>query len=93
MSRNKTALGFAAGLLIGLSVAVAWFGARGVIRAAQEVERTPAYQISAWAHPAASNNVTVVDRARHGAYVIDTRSGKVWLIEGGAEPRPIGQVK
>jgi hypothetical protein len=97
MNRSRASLVFAAGLLVGLAIAVpvAGLGDRAIRRAAaQQDQRAPAFQISSWAHSAApANNGVLVDRSQYGAYVIDTRSGKVWLIVGQGEPRSIGQGK
>src|SRR4051794_24230091 len=39
------------------------------------------YQISAWAQPGATRDTGGFIRPEHGAYVLDTQSGKVWEIK------------
>jgi hypothetical protein len=94
MNRKNPILTFGAGLVVGLAITVSWLGgASGRRAAAQADDPAPRYQISSWAHPAASNSTGVVDNHRSGAYILDTRGGKVWLVEGQADPRPVGQVR
>jgi hypothetical protein len=94
MNKKKSIIGFAAGLVLGLAVAILSFGDRTMRRlAAQTNEPASHYQVSSWAYPATSNNAGVVNQHRFGAYIVDTRSGKVWSIDGNAAPQFVGQVK
>ena len=61
--------------------------------AAQAIDASPNYQISSWAHPAAANNIVIVDPARVGAYVIDARTGKIWVVKSQDSPKFLGPMK
>ena len=87
MSRGNLLLGFGAGLLSGLLGAVVLMGGQAAPRAFAQVppQAAPRFSISAWAYPASELS--------HGAYILDTQSGQVWLIYRDGKPSPIGQVK
>jgi hypothetical protein len=79
MARRNRFIGFGAGLLAGVVVTIALSGGHAVPPAlAQAPPASPAdlgapplrYQISAWARPAG-----------YGAYILDTKSGQVWLLD------------
>ena len=85
MPRRNLFVGFWAGLIAGVIIAIALSGGHATPRAtAQAQPQQPPvavqrYQIFAWAHPAGSTGPGGVGTAAlHGAYVLDTQSGKVW---------------
>jgi hypothetical protein len=101
MSRNFC-LGFGAGLLAGVVGTMAPMGGRVVSRAmAQDPNTTPTvpgrtqrYELSSWAHPAAYNaQGNINSREEHGAYILDTQTGKVWQVKEGGEPRSLGKIE
>lgn len=94
MIKGKPILGFAAGLVLGLAVVVSSFSDRTIRRASAQAkdQASAPYQISSWAFPATSNHLGVVAQHQFGAYIIDTRSGKIWLVDGKADPQLLGQV-
>jgi hypothetical protein len=51
------------------------------------------YQISNWAIPAASSSAGSYTSASHGAYIIDTRSGRIWQILDDGDPNLIANAK
>ncbi|QDV39309.1 hypothetical protein [Tautonia plasticadhaerens] len=53
----------------------------------------PRFQISAWSHPAATRNTGGFIAPTYGAYILDTRRGKVWLVKEGGKPKPLGSVE
>lgn len=80
MSRKSLIFGFAAGLLSGLLIAVTFFNARTMPRSSAQ-NAAPVeplrFQLSAWAYPATNG----FGPASHGAYLLDTKTGKIWSIE------------
>ena len=98
MMRNKLPIGLFAGLLVGTLSAVLLSGGyatpRAIAQAQQPTATTRRFQISAWAHPAGTHTITGGgSNAMHGAYVLDTQTGKVWRIREGGKPEPIGGVE
>lgn len=100
MMRNRFPVGLFAGLLVGTLSAVLLSGGYATPRAIaqartqQPTATTQRFQISAWAHPAGTySNTGVGSNAMHGAYVLDTQTGKVWQIKEGGKPEPIGGVE
>lgn len=99
MRRRDLSLGFGAGLAAGVAAAavLTGFDGRGTSRAAAQpppVTAAPRFQVSAWSYPAtASSGGAVVSPASFGAYALDTRSGKVWLIRQNGNPEPLGELK
>jgi hypothetical protein len=95
MTRGKIFAGFGAGLIAGALISAAISGGHGVPRAmGQEQPRPPdaapgRYQVSAWAHP----GVTGIGGPGHGAYILDTATGQLWVTraEGGA--RKVGRLE
>lgn len=52
------------------------------------------FQISAWAHPGLQRTErSGSERAAHGAYIIDSSTGKVWRVDGSGSPKSIGTAK
>jgi hypothetical protein len=51
------------------------------------------YLLSVWSHSAGINNTGGPISPTHGAYIIDTQSGKVWHISEDGAPKPIGSAK
>jgi hypothetical protein len=91
----KFSIGLLAGLLSGLVAAFVLSGNPAASRAMAQAQQPPAaaqrYQLSAWAYPAGSvGNNLGGDQARHGAYILDTQSGKVWQIIDRGKPELIG---
>jgi hypothetical protein len=84
MTRMKFSIGLLAGLLLGMVAAVVLSGSYATPRALAQAQQLPAasqrYRISAWGS----------DVGRHGAYVLDTQSGKVWHISESAKPELVG---
>jgi hypothetical protein len=82
--------------MVAFVVAFAWTDGRALRGAAAQGPPIPPkpdrFQVSAWASPAASsgNNAYFPE---HGAYIIDTREGKVWGVLGTEQPKYLGQVK
>ena len=83
---NK-ALIFAAGVIVGLAVALAW-GNRPVepTAAAQQLPPLKAAAAPRFAISAFGTNQT------YGAYMVDTLSGEVYLTIGSAKPTSVGRV-
>jgi hypothetical protein len=81
MGTNKWLM-FAAGLLVGLVVALWWPFGHAVPSAAAEGGKadSPRFQISAWAHAGTANNNGLVSNPSSGVYVVDTQNGNVWQI-------------
>lgn len=80
MTTRTFSIGFAAGLVVGVVLAVALSAGSALPRAtaqAQGPASANSYSVSAWSHPGASG----VGGPQHGAYVVDTRSGKVWSVQ------------
>ena len=95
MTKNKFSIGLLAGLLLGMAAAFVLSGnpnaSRAMAQAQQPTAAAQRYQLAAWAHPAGSaGNNLGGDQAGHGAYVLDTQSGRVWQIIAGRKPAPIG---
>jgi hypothetical protein len=84
MTRMKFSIGLLAGLLLGMVAAVVLSGSYATPRALAQAQQPPAapqrYRISAWSS----------GPAFHGAYVLDTQSGKVWHIVERGKPELIG---
>jgi hypothetical protein len=87
---------------IGVIVGVAGFGFlgggkdRGIVPAAKAADPSGAgdFQVSAWAVP----GFATPDRAsnwepRAGAYVIDTQTGRVWLVYQDQKPKLLGKAE
>jgi hypothetical protein len=52
------------------------------------------YQVSAWAFPASPNGPRGEPvAASYGAYILDTQSGKVWLVKEAGKPQEIGEAR
>jgi hypothetical protein len=51
------------------------------------------YQISAWSRPAATRDTGGFIAPTNGAYILDTQSGKVWLISEGEKPKLLGSAE
>jgi hypothetical protein len=96
MRRKDLSFGFLVGLLLSAVGAVALSVRPATPRAmAQGAPPSPPqrYQISAWAHPAGSVGPNLGgSHAMHGAYILDTMTGKVWQVREGGRPEPIGGV-
>jgi hypothetical protein len=97
MTKNKLSIGLLAGLLLGMVAAFVLSGNPNASRAKAQAQQPPAaaqrYQISAWAHAAGSVGPgSGGSQANHGAYILDTQSGKVWEIIGNGKPGLIGTV-
>ena len=57
---------------------------------AQESRRNPyypRYQIAAWSHAAGLGRSET-----HGAYIVDSQTGKIWSVIGEGEPRELGAI-
>lgn len=86
MTRSKTLMVFAAGLLVGLAVAFLWPFGHAVPSAAAQGGKadSPRFQISTWAHAGTgkpgSPNAAEWQPPNAGAYSIDTQNGTVWQI-------------
>jgi hypothetical protein len=85
-------LGFAAGLVAGVVGMIVGAGgglprAMAQAGARQLLDPGPAgrYQISAWAHP--GNGALLPS---HGAYLLDTQTGRMWRIIDDGELRRVG---
>ncbi len=94
MTRKTFSLVFLTGLIVGAVAAIMFSGDYATPRALAQVQpQTPhagsqRYQISAWAYPPDPHGTA----ASHGAYVLDSRSGEVFLIDGSRAPKSIGRV-
>ena len=51
------------------------------------------YTIATWAYPSGLVSPNNGTQSQHGAYVLDTRSGKVWQITEGGKPELLGSVE
>ena len=99
MTRKNTSIGFLAGLFLGVVAAVLLPGRyiTPPAMAQAQPQQPPAaatqrYQVSAWAHPGAFGPTGGSQPAEHGAYIIDSLTGEVFLIEGSRAPKAIGRV-
>jgi predicted DNA-binding protein (UPF0251 family) len=95
ISKLKT-LGVVGGLLAGLVLGTALasvFSATPLAMGQSQPQplpvrpATPHFQIAAWAHPSGAGP------ASHGAYILDTLSGKVWEVREGQAPKSLGGVE
>ena len=51
------------------------------------------YTIATWAYPSGLMGPNNGTQSQHGAYVLDTRSGKVWQIKDDGKPQLLGSVE
>jgi hypothetical protein len=88
MTPRKTWFVFAAGLSAGLAVATAFFSVGSMPRASAQGPQLPAprFVMSTWAYPG-----TATTAGHHGAYVLDTATGKVWESDDGQNLHERGQ--
>jgi hypothetical protein len=105
MSRRNLFVGFWAGLAVGVVTALALSAAYAVPRVMAQppppgpttsppggfrMRAVQRYQISAWAFPAGSAGPGGGgSAASYGAYILDTESGKVWLVKEGNKPQAL----
>ena len=99
MTGRNFSIGISAGLLLG-SLSVIWLS--GVVNPrvmaqgqAQQPAATQRYQLAAWAYPGKSggNSDGSAYQPSHGAYILDTQSGKVWQIRAGGKLESVGGVE
>ena len=94
MVRHNLFVGLGAGLMAGALITAAISGGPGVPRAMAQEQPTPRpaawgrYQVSAWAYAGSSGIAP-----KHGAYLLDTQSGQLWLTVDGGEAQKIGKVE
>ena len=50
------------------------------------------YGVSAWAYPGVRTPNSSIE-AKYGAYIIDSATGEIWLVEGNSKPQIIGGVR
>ena len=98
MSRRNLSIGFVAGLLAGVLGTIALTGGPAVPRAmaqnqATQPGLTQRYELSSWAHPASYSGTGNFSGASHGAYILDTQTGKVWQVSEGGQPKALGLVQ
>jgi hypothetical protein len=100
MPRRSLFVGFWVGLIAGVITTITLLGSHAAPRAAAQglAQQPPApvqrYQLSTWAYPAGSIGTTGSgSMAAHGAYVLDTQTGKVWQIREEGKPQLIGIVQ
>jgi hypothetical protein len=100
MPKRNLVLGFWAGLIVGVIFTIALSVGLALPRAAAQAQpKEPTatvqrYQVSAWAYPALPTGPGGGgSSAMHGAYVLDTQSGKLWRIREDAKPEPVGMVQ
>jgi hypothetical protein len=100
MTRKNFSVGLVAGLLAGAVAAFVLSGSYAASRAMGQAQpqkplsSVQRYQLAAWAHPAGSvGPQSGGTQAMHGAYVLDTQSGKVWQIREGGKPELLGSVE
>jgi hypothetical protein len=87
MTKKASLMSFAAGLVVGLTMAFLWpFGRATPKAAAQQGAKAdaPRFQISAWAFPASKEG-----DAYHGAYIIDTQKGDLWIVDRRMKPEKL----
>lgn len=96
MQRNP-AIYALAGLLLGAASIIGLTGTvipQRALAQAQQPPVGPRYQIAAWAYPARSiQSSDSSNQPSHGAYILDTQSGKVWQVIEGGKPEPIGDAR
>jgi hypothetical protein len=93
MGTNKWLM-FAAGLIVGLVVALWWPLGHAVPSAAAEGGRADSrFQISAWAHAGTANNNGLVSNPSSGVFIVDTQNGNVWQIIAEGKPKLLGKVQ
>jgi hypothetical protein len=93
MPVKNSFVAFGAGLMAGVVATIALSGNHAIPRAmAQDQNTVPGltqrYQVSSWAHPGAGGIAP-----SHGAYIIDTQTGKVWGGREGERLKPVGRVE
>ena len=104
MTRKNVSIGFVAGLIAGLVAAFLLSGvptvrkvmAQGYRREQHQPPLQPMgerYRISTWAYPAGSIGTQGSgSQAQHGAYVLDSWTGKVWEIRENGKPQSLGDL-
>jgi hypothetical protein len=92
MRRRDIVLGFCAGLVIALVVAVVFLSSHALPRAtAQEARASaPRYEFKVWAYPGSSGERGPFPPS-HGAYVLDTATGKLWQTTDGGNLKPVAE--
>lgn len=93
MARRNWLVGFVVGLVVGILSIVVLSGGQDVpqARAQSPAAAAPDFWISTWAHPPAFGPNGASIAASHGAYILDTRRGRVWLTKDGGKLQEIGQ--
>jgi hypothetical protein len=94
MTRREMIVGFSLGLVVGFAVAVGCLNDRLMPRASAQAApaEIPRFQLRTWAYPGFSGP-NLSGQPSHGAYVLDTVTGKLWLSHEGQPLKPAGQVK
>jgi hypothetical protein len=85
MTRKQLLTVFSAGLLVGLSIAFFWPATAPVAAQGGKAD-APRYQISSWAFPASKEG-----DAYHGAYIIDTQKGDLWIVDRRNKPEKLAR--
>ena len=100
MARRQVLFVFATGLLTGVVGMIVMMGGEEVPRAmAQDPAVAPLsapgrFQVAAWAYPGAMGGVGAGSiPSSHGAYILDTQTGKAWQTKDGGALEPIGAAK
>jgi len=99
MTTTRFSTGLLAGLLFGAIAAHVLSGGSPMSRAAGEAQNLvpgsalQRYTIATWAYPSGLMGANNGTQSQHGAYVLDTRSGKVWEITQGGKPVLLGSVE
>jgi hypothetical protein len=97
MARKQLVAGFVLGVFTTLAVVLVLSGGREMPRAmAQPAEAPPTpgavgrYLASVWAHPGAVGAAGAGSyQPSHGAYLLDTQTGRVWMIDEGGRSTSI----
>jgi hypothetical protein len=99
MRTKRFSTGLLAGLLFGVIAAYMFSGGSAMSRAASEAQNLvpgsalQRYVIATWAYPSGLMNPNGGTASQHGAYVLDTRSGKVWQIKDDGKPQLLGSIE
>src|SRR4051812_48324853 len=95
MPERNRFVGFGAGLVAGLVIAMALSIGHATPRAIAQppLAAGPRFQISTWAYRGAFGQQGGAFNPSSGAYVLDTQEGTVWFSEKNSKLQRIGQAK
>ena len=95
MGKRQLLVGFGGGLIAGLAVGAGWLGGRALPRAEAQPGRAepPRFELKTWAYPGTAQGNGGVIPGSHGAYILDTATGKLWQSKDGGQIATLGQAQ